>query len=201
MQSIIRDLFAATNLTATAGTVISALMQARSYLKSWIAEIQYTAGTTAHTITIMKPQGLPVKLTAAAASGQSVIALSALPTVASSGRALAANDTVVLQQPDNSQVIGVVSSVSGLNVTLNANLANALNSGAKVWFYGLATDGHAQVSAPASATTKFGSDTTFVGVAGADRENEPIIVQSNNATAAGTFVQINGVYLATTTAR
>lgn len=195
MQHLIKDVAGFANLTQTAGTVISQLVKSKGNLKTWIALLKYKVGTTAHTLTVMKAQGPYVTLTADAASGQAVVALSADPGTGTTAGAIAANDNVVLQQDDGSQLMTTVSSVSGLNITLATNLTAKASKGSKFWFYGLTTDGHPQYVTGTSDTETFGSDASVCGVSGSDRGGEPLIVQSNNATAAGTFVQIQGVYL------
>src|SRR5882672_1508726 len=113
-----------------------------------ITVLDLTVGATAQTLYIMRPTGL-THLAADAAGGQAVIVLNADPGMYSvvnskfrtADNAIAANDFVAFQYPDGTFASAVVSSVSGLNITLTANLGTGgLKQGAPVWFFGIQTD-------------------------------------------------------------
>lgn len=195
-------------LTATAGTVINCLVPPRKRLKTVLENVSYKAGTTAHTITVLRdqtPRATPkITATAAAATGQAVIAFSSTTiTRAGSSSTVAANDNIVVENPDGSVSSYVVSSVSSLNVTMTGNISPAINKGARIWCLGVAAD-HASAGAfPTTASTTVNIVDNVNGIAGIIQgydEYEPLLVQSNNATAAGTINQVNAVYIKQTVA-
>jgi hypothetical protein len=124
--------------------------------------------------------------------------------------AIAANDYVVIELPDGTLYTDTVASVSSLNVTMNGTLpTGGASSGAKVWFFGITTDtnpcdglAHPAYNALASVVTTLGDIkgdevAGFIGTvahpstfSGMDGKGQPIIVYSNNATAAGTLDRV-----------
>jgi hypothetical protein len=203
--------------TETADTVITQLVEPRRNLFTHIAAISYRAAGTAHTLTIMRPFARTT-LTAAAAGAQAVINIAADPgnypaTVRTADNAIAANDYVVVELPDGTFHIGIVSSVATLAITLTANLPTlGAASGAKVWFFGVAANtnpndaqANPTFTMTASAITTLGNDPgeamgsvcgSFVGPTGLglDGKYEPLLVQSNNATAQGFLESVFAVY-------
>lgn len=178
--------------TETAGTVINHFYPPRQGLYTRLLQLVYTNQGTAHTITFLRPIGETV-LAAAAAASQAVLELAAQPATSRGGGAnnVAANDYLAWENDDGTFAFGAVSSVSGLAITMAASLAKAAAAGRKVWFLGVAADvnvdgyAHPAAPAPASATTTY-SD-SVAGVASAIRPYDPLLVQSNNAVAAGTI--------------
>lgn len=204
MFHIIRDVYSqGGQLTATAGTVINCLVPARKRLKTVLESVAYKAGTTAHTLTVLRDQtpraGAKITATAAAATGQAVVNFSSTAiTRAGSAGTVAANDWVAIESSDGSTQLYQVSSVSTLAVTMTANISPAVNKGARIWPLGVAAD-HATAGAFAAAASTTTTLTDAVngaaGVIAAYDEEEPLLVQSNNATAAGTINQVAAVYI------
>lgn len=189
--------------TQTAGTVIQYLVppDVRGFTR--ISNIVYTAAGTAHTLTFMRPIGRTT-VASAGATGQAVVNITADPGVAAGyagiSNAIAANDFVAIRTAsDGITRLYKVSSVSTLAITMTANLVVAVAAGDIFWFFGITTDtdgvtgsAHPALNGTASATTTY-TDTTG-GVVSSFRVYEPILVNSDNATAAGTLQQINWAY-------
>lgn len=199
--------------TETAGTAINVLIPSRLGSRTLLKRISYTAAGTAHTLTLFRPLGVTT-LSADAAGGQPVVNLdsdpgdySAYGSVSVSNNPIAANDWVAYRIADGRVVLAQVSSVSGLAVTLTSNVPSCgARRGTRFWFFGVASDvnpatgsAHDTLLAPASATTTYTDDWGFVSsvppllgpsltktwpLTGFD---EPILLQSNNITAAGSF--------------
>lgn len=190
-------------LTQNSGTKIDQLVPPKRNKKTKVTRMQVTVGATAHTLTALRPLATTT-LSAAALASQAVIALTADPgdyTGKSTGdNLIAANDYVVVEKPDGTFHLGVVSSVSTLDITLTANVpTGGFSSGAKVWFFGVAADtdpntaeAHPVFTLPASGVT------TLEAAEGSLVETlhsyEPIILQINNATNASVFENCSGVY-------
>jgi hypothetical protein len=182
-------------LTQAFGTVISRLVPPRSGAFTRITKVVYTAAGTAHTITVMRHIGTRVKLTSAASINQAVINLSADP--GNTGNAIAANDWIALRHDDGITRLHRVSSVSTLAITLTANLTVAASANQPVWFFGAVGDtdpkigeAHNALAGIASATTTYEDAPDGAGLFSSHASFEPILVQSNNATAAGTLQQL-----------
>jgi hypothetical protein len=177
--------------TETAGTVIRALTPVRKGLRAVLTLLSYSSGGTAHTVTVLRPLG-QTTLSAAAAASQAVVNLTADPGAGTVAGGIAANDKVVIEKPDGTLHYGVVSSVATLAVTLTANVpAGGFSAGARVWFYGVNADKHPTFKPPVSAQTTFASES---GVVSAERLEQPLIVESDNGTAAGTFGAVEVAY-------
>ena len=163
--------------TQTAGTVIDALVPGKPGFLTRLSKLRYISLATQHTLTIMRTLGTTT-LSAAAATGQAVINLTADPG------SIAANDYVVVVDNDGVQHLRKVSSVSVLAITLTANVPSALSAGNKVYFLGIIGDtGHLQLSPGTGATTEYSDD--MVGVCETNAKGEPLVINSGNATNAG----------------
>jgi hypothetical protein len=194
-------------VTQTANTIIQQLIRPFKHARTRIKELAYTAAGTAHTLTVRMSIGTTV-LSAAAAASQAVIVLTAQP---SSARNVAGNDYLVIEQftagKKQHWILVKVTSVVGLSITLTASLSVALPAGARVWLMSLDSDTIlGQGSAPPTFTLAASVTTTLpssvggqsAGLATTPGNYEPMIVESNNATAAGTLerVMAEGVRLA-----
>lgn len=185
--------------TQTAGTVIDVFIPPKAGLYTRVLQCVYTAAGTAHTITFLRPIG-ETTTSAAAAASQAVIVLTAQPATSRGGATnnVAANDFLAWENTDGTFGYGKVSSVSSLTITLTANLSKAISSGAKVWFLGITsdtnTDGYPHPTAPAAASTTTSLSNDVIGVVSSIRPYDPILVQSNNATAAGAFERVGVAY-------
>lgn len=166
--------------------------------RSRVTKFSWTPGATSHTLTAMRPLATSVFTTADAAASQAVIVLSADPG-AGIANAIAANDLLVIRQNDGSFTSHKVSSVSGLSITLTANLSKVLSAGAEVWFYGVIGDtdpaltvAHPTYALPTGSTTSLTGDTNFV-ISSHDK-NQPILLQVDNATNVGTAREVVWVH-------
>lgn len=183
-------------LTASAGTRIRFLIPPRVRGITRISKWVYTAGVTAHTLTAARPIGRTTA-SAAAAAGQAVINLTADPGV--SGNLIAANDLLAIRETDGVTRLYTVSSVSGLAITLTGNLTAGAAAGAAVWNFGILGDtdpvtgaAHPTLVGTASATSTF--EDREGGVIAGHLTDAPILVDSNNATNAGTIQQLSWSY-------
>lgn len=178
--------------TETADTVIRRIIPFVNGLKTVLALLIYTSGGTAHTVTVFKPFS-KTTLSAAAAASQAVINLTADPGVGTVAGAIAANDKLLIEKPDGTLHYAVVQSVSTLAITLTASVpSGGFDAGARVWFYGVAADRHPSFAPATSATTTYAADE---GLVAADGVNEPLFVESSNATAAGTIRTLTAHYV------
>lgn len=190
----------ATNRTEAAGTVINVVAPARVGFYTRVSLVKYTAGGTAHSLYVMRPLGR-TSCSADAAASQAVINLAADP--GPTGNLLAANDFLVILGDDAVPIVRKVSSITGLAVTVDSNFAAKVSKGAAIWNYGVVGDTDPVTGAPhliwssllaASATTTFTGTTSNNGatcVASTLSVDQPLLLQSNNATAAGTFVEVH----------
>lgn len=194
--------FGFSNLTATAGTAITALLPPRARAFTRLTKLLYRCGATAHTVTVLKTLG-STTLSAAAAGSQAVINLTADPGTGTPAGAIAANDFVCVQLDSGEFFLGKVSSVSTLAITLTANLPSAAAAGNAVWFFGAPGDHTSSQTTtkpnpavgsqyPATASILNTWDDVASGLHQTLNQNEPLLVHSNNATAAGTFEQVTG---------
>lgn len=191
--------------TQTAGTVIRQLVPPNRLGYTRVTKVVYTCAGTAHTVTCLRPLG-KTTIASAGAAGQAVINLTADPGVAAAyggiSNAIAANDLVAIRTAsDGITRLYTVSSVATLAITLTGNLSVAVAAGDTVWFFGITTDtdgrtgaAHPALLPPASATTTY--EDREGGVVASVAKDEPILVSSNNATAAGTLAQLSWCYTA-----
>jgi hypothetical protein len=167
--------------TETAGTVITRLIEPMEGCFTTLVDFEYTCGTTAHTLTVMRPLG-KTYASAAAAAGQAVINVEHNPgtyndfgTVNTANNGIAGNDYVVYQTADGNYVVDTVASVSTLAITMTGNVPTAgVAKGAPFWFFGVIGDtnpadnqAHPQYTLAASSTTHLFGDKPGLAVAGA----------------------------------
>lgn len=191
-------------LTATADTAITALLPPRNRAFTRLTSMYYRAGATAHTLTALKAVGTTT-LSSAAAGAQAVINLTADPGTGTGPGAIAANDFVCVELDSGEFFLGKVSSVAALAITLTANLPSAAAAGKSVWFFGAPGD-HvssqttvkpnpavgSQFRGTASTLEKF--EDFACGICQTLNQFEPLMVHSDNATAAGHFEQVSGCH-------
>lgn len=204
--------------TATAGTVIVLVVRAHRRAKTKLCNLVYTSGSTAHTLTVLRPLAVST-LTANAAASQAVVVLNrdpgayaagrladGLPVVQTADNVIAANDYVLLQLPDSTVLNTTVSSVvvnsdGTVNLTLSANVpTGGALKGAKLWWFGVETDtdpntakAHPAFKPTVSATTTF-QNTAGGSLVESIFNFNPLLITSNNATGAGTIVNAGGMY-------
>ena len=190
-------------VTVAFGTVINSLVPSRKGAFTRISTLKATAAGTAHVATALRSLGRTT-FTGAGAASQAVVNLTANP--GPSGNLLAANDWVAIRETDGITRLYQVSSISTLAVTLTANLttgvaATGVGVDSALWMFGVAADtdprtgaAHPGFTVPASATTTYTDN--FGGVVASIAADEPILVQSNNATATGIIEQVSYAYSA-----
>lgn len=198
------------NKTQTAGTLIQYLILPDRQGKNKLIGLSYTAGSTAHTLTIMRAIGR-TKCSAVGAAGQAVINLvadpgittgfvipgSSTPIVNTNG--IAANDFLAIRETDGITRLYKVSSVATLAITLTANLATGVDTTSDVWDFGITTDTdprngnpHPNFAGTASVTTSLPVVLSPESIVCATHAtDEPVLFNSNNATVAGTLVALS----------
>lgn len=180
-------------VTQTAGTKINRLIPPHKRGFSRLMKLVYTAGATTHTLTVMRALG-KTYTTADAAASQAVINIAANP--GPSGNALAGSDYVAYRTDEGTYILDTVSSISSLAVTLASSLSAALLAGAEVWMFGVAADtdptigeAHNSLRGLLNATTTYSEE--LVGLFCSHNIDEPLLIQSDNASNAGVIEQIN----------
>jgi hypothetical protein len=194
--------------TESANTVITEIVEPIEDMIIRVTQMIYRAGTTAHSVRLMRPIA-ETTTTAAAAAAQQVMALTSVNAgLDSSGAAetLAGSDYLAWKDTNGVYQFDLVSSVSSLNVTMTSNLPTAVDSGAPVWmFYEVGRSSHETFNPGVSATRTYRDGKAGIFQAGltkqVDRHNErngkgdPILFHSNNATAAGFLEALSGIYV------
>jgi hypothetical protein len=200
-------------ITAVAGTVINVLVPPRKGCFTVLTSLAYLSAGTQHTVTAFRPLATTI-LTADAAAGQAVVALqrepgnyaaNALadggPVPSTADNTVTANDWFVFEKPDGTFHLAQANAVlSALALTLTANLpTGGLKAGTRAWFLGAAADvnprsgrAHTSFAPPVSARTVY--QESLAGVLGSFAVYEPILLQSSNGTAAGTFDFLSAYY-------
>lgn len=191
--------------TQTAGTVITQLIQPKVGGIARVNKINYTSGSTVHTLQFLRSQG-STTTTAAAAAGDSTITVASTSPItsdfSSATETLAANDWIAIQSTDGTYELAKVSSVSSLTITLTATLAKAVASGAAVYaFYELArpatSAGRPAIAfyPTASTLSSIGCEDHASAIVDGMVRGAPVMVHSDNATAAGYIQALSGAYL------
>lgn len=211
MDRILKSSFSFTKATATAGTKISQLIAPNSGAKVRVTNLQYKASTTAHTLTAMRCLGNGTVQTATVASGTTItVDTASCAAAAMTGDVLSAGDFIVYQYTDGTYELNTVGSVvAGTGViTLGTALqaVKTIAAGTTVWYMGVAGDtGHIQLPADASTLMTYQDPIAGVAVGGVSRDfsnvnysrsgyGDPMIIQSDNATAAGTLYSLSGYW-------
>lgn len=184
------------SITASSGTELLRVCPPKAGRFTRVHSTVYDCSTTAHTLTMMVPLDKTQASTDAAA-GQAVIKLKKAP-VDASGTKIAANDYIVVK--DEAGVFGVykVASVSSLSITITVSVGSADGSGfvnkvladAAVWFYGTAAD-HSKRAFTMKASTVTTLPDAVNGWCTSSAKVEPIVIHSDNSTAAGTLVAVS----------
>lgn len=215
------DSFSIPRSTQTAGTVITALVPPRQRARTKISHLSYTSGGTQHTIQFLKELGR-AKASAAAAGAATSLILDRDPgsystnpefanrgvTPSTSNNLIAASDYIVVQLNDGTfwltTVSAAVTNADGtVTLTVSAIPAAGIARFATVWFLGAAgdTDPHTraafdQLKPTVSVTTQYPNAAAAGGaiVAQSYHMNSPIVVYSDNPTAAGVIETGAAVY-------
>lgn len=176
--------------TATAGTEIVRIVPPKSNRYSRVDGFIYDCSTTAHTVTCLVTLDETTVVTDAA-SGAATIKVANLPSAQESG-AIAASDFIVTQNENGTYVAYKIASLSGSTLTVTTSVGDADGSGltvkvladAPVYFMGAPGD-HAKRQFTMVASTRNNTLPPRGYVAMSVIKNTPILVHSNNATAAG----------------
>lgn len=209
--------FAVPKQTQTAGTVIKDVIPPLQNLRTKLALLKYTVSTTAHTITVLRPLAKTTVKTAAAASATSLIitrdpgnysANATLdqkqftPSVANN--LIAANDWFAVRKPDGTWLLDKPSAATtnadgSVTLTVSALPTGGIAAGADFFFFGITTDtnpqdnkAHPSFASGTSQTITFGDGSSSL-VEGYNL-GDPLMLHSDNATAAGTLEQAAGFY-------
>ncbi len=190
--------------TETLGTVIRVLVPGDKHAYTYLTHLRYKVAGTAHTLTMMKGQSSADVTTAVPAAGTSVIVDAAL--LDGAGNALAANDVLAIE------VTNIASGVKGWHLslvttwtvgTLTIVIATAIPAGfrvdvgGRVVSFGIPGDaGHADntILTGTSETVSHPAVSNSGPLLRSATKNEPIIISSNNATAAGVIEETSAVY-------
>ncbi len=198
--------------TAASDTVINRLVPPRRGAKTFIQQIVQTTGSTAHVLTALRCMGRS-QLVANAAASQSTIVLKGDPGAGSNlfgnskGTALASGHYVAIRNPDETIQLTTVNGAPTLGsngiltVVLTDTLTYALAPGADFWQLGIATSVdprtgiafaqfNVQVSKNLYAINQSPNESPLVD----SGEDEPILIQSNNPTNAGTIESVTFIY-------
>lgn len=204
--------------TATADTAFTSLIPPARRLRTKLTKTSYTAGGTAHTLTCMTPLARTYVYSAAAAAATSLViardpgnySANALAdgrpfTPSTANNLIAANDYIVVMKPDGTFLVTQPSGASTdattgrVTLTVSALPTGGIAANAPVWFLGAIGDtnpqtaeAHFQFTMTASTTTTIGDGIgAFLVTPSFD---EPILLHSGNATAAGTLLYATGIY-------
>jgi hypothetical protein len=198
------------SVTQTAGTVINRLVEPMANAYSLVLRMIYINQANQHVITALRPLG-STTFAADAAAGQAVVVLTVdpgvyLPTSSfrTANNAIAAGDYVCYQAADGTYVFDTVASGTYAALTLTTNLPTlGVLAGAPFWFFGIKTDLNPNdgVAHPTFTAVPAGSGygvKEFVdetaGIVASIGKNEPILLQSDNLTAAGILNQVVAAY-------
>jgi hypothetical protein len=184
------------SITASFGTELLRVCPPKAGRFTRVHSTVYDCGSTAHTLTMMVPLD-KTQVASDAASGQAVIKLKKAP-VDAGGTKIAASDYIVVK--DETGIFGVykVASVSGLSITITTSVGSADGSGfvnkvladAAVWFYGTASD-HSKRQFTMKASTVTTLPDAINGWATSPGKFEPVVIHSDNSTAAGILVAVS----------
>lgn len=178
--------------TQAFGTPITRVIPPKSTGRACVGNFKYINSTTAHTLTMMVTLA-QTTVASEAASGATTVTLTTIPTAAD-GSILAANDYLIMQYEDGSWASFLVSSLSGLVVTVPA-LAQKILKNSVVYFMGAPGDHTSrQFAMPASTTYDFIASDFRIRAATGALPGQPILVHSNNATATGVLSHLSYYY-------
>ncbi len=181
--------------TETAGTTIELLVPGVQGARTVIVALKHTDAGTAHLSTAIRELGRTTAA-AAAASGQADVVLTADPSP--SGNTIGNGDWVVIHHSaDGVHRQYKLHASAAWNsttktMTLVGNLSVAVAAGDSVWFMGIATDTDPNTGI---AHPRFQSNQALEGaIAASIKEYSPILVQTDNATSAGTTNYLQYAY-------
>lgn len=190
--------------TESAGTAIVEVIPPSGNGIVQVQRLVYTSAATAHTLYIMRACGQTTTVQGSLSGATTITLAQTDPGKATTGadETLAASDYLVWQSQTGKYFADTVSSVSGSVVTLSNALTADVLAGANVWaFMELGRATHTQLKPAVSTTTE------YIGIFQAgipiqqglnfsrSGSGEPLLIISNNITAAGSIDYISGVYV------
>lgn len=204
------------------GTVINRLVPGAIGLLTRLVALIYTCAGTAHTLTFCRPIGRAA-FTASSDAAATTITLDRNPGPTGdktrgnatnrgypqgvTANPLAANDLVAIREIDGVTRLYTVSAVdaTGLVFTIGALTAGVAADGfCALWMYGLITDtdpstglAHATKLTVVSVVNKYPENPfqPIEGILATFRADEPILIQSDNATATGAIDGVEFAYI------
>jgi hypothetical protein len=213
LPALIRP-WAFAELTQNAGTTIERVVPGVYNLRPVVQKFSYTAGATAHTLTAMLPLN-KTRLSAAAAAAAASVILTNDPgdytktlnntlrgyTPSVANNLIATNDFVAIKKPDGlwslHKITGATTNSDGTVTILLTVPTGGFLAGAEVHFFGITTDtnpntglAHQKFTLAASVETVQTGEELVTGAGLGDS----IVIQSNNATNAGTLNRVQGGY-------
>lgn len=194
VPAYVYDFFTCDYHTETAGTAITEQIPGKDGKRLALIDGRVTAAGTAHTLSLMYAEGTGSRNTnsALAAAGQAHIITTDAPKDPA-GNAAANNDVIAYQCSDGTWEFNLVSSISGNDITLQANLVKACPAGAKVNIFGVVGDNKSfKFAIAASVQNKYGEGRIC---AVHPYFGEPWYVHDGNATAAGSIDQLVFAYI------
>ena len=164
--------------TALADTAFLQHLEPLSVYRQIVTRLTILCAATAQTLTVM--QALARTTTSASAlASQKVINLTADPGIGTVAGGIASGDYCIVELTDGTHQVNLVDSVSTLAITFIDDFSQAVKSGAKVYFYGTAANGHEQVAVASGGETTFeSSEGWFV----AKNAGYPLLFHLNNIT-------------------
>lgn len=196
--------------TQTAGTIIEQVIPANPGTKARVTSCVYDCGTTAHTLSFLKALAVGTLQSQPAVSATSLIVDTAsLVAAYMGGDILSTNDRICYQYSDGTWE---ANTVSAINTTTGALTVTALSSirrllsGQRIYYMGIPGDtSQLLITAKASTLQYFQDPISGIAESGFDRVvtdvryrrsgfGDPMIFNSNNATAAGILEQLSGYY-------
>ena len=185
-----------------------------------ITSALYTTAGTAHTITLMRPFNY-ARIAEAVTANDTTVVLDKDPgvystnfnypsplstgTAVTADNAIAGSDFVAFQLLDGTWHVTTVASVSSLTVTLTTGTPNITGGGAAIntpfYFFGITTNVSPVTGTAHSSTLTIAStnrinlaDDDILGFMVSNFPGDPMILHSDNATAAGSFEGVSGHY-------
>jgi len=199
MDRIFKGAFHVEYATESAGTVITALCPPKKRYKTRLTSLVYEHGSTLHTISLLVPLGETTTSAAAAASQTDMVLTDTSPGALA--ETLAAADYLVWEDASTNAAqpwlagfsYDSIASIASSTVTMASNLPAAVSSGAKVWaMYEGGRAASFLLKGKASTRCSYGDP--IAGILTTPGRYDPILIHSNNASAAGFIEQASGYY-------
>lgn len=191
--------FGIMNQSATADTVVVVNTQGKRGAYTYLVFVRYTVAGTAHTLNFMRAASKAKVATELAAAGTALVVDAALTD--GGGNAIAANDYLAIELEDGLWHVSTISAWNGTTKTATLNTAiptgYTARKNADVRCYGVPADTYHDAYEIATGTSNTTSHPAVANAGPLMRskyKNEPILLYSNNATAAGTFNNVAAIY-------